>query len=331
MASAILALAVVALVTELASCSCSASLPTNVNLVAVGGSNNQTQYIDNVDVISISTNTHNSAASLPEGLNIVSTTLLNDTTVYAVGTIKWSANGSDTHSMVASYDISANKWTSLGNFPYDVTQNVLVTVNGTIYSLCGMGKGRGWMTNPFEYDADTNSWQELVYWPLPDTKLYDCCAVVRESSIFLLLQPGRGTTDMYRSDDGARTWTKFQSMATDRYFSACTVLQNGKIMVAGGNQFGAQLNSVELLDVETNSWQTTAAMQRGRESFQLVTLPSSRDVEDLVVGCGGEDRDSDALYADCELYNVAKQQWMLADFGMNMPRVGFGMFVNQTF
>lgn len=91
--------------------------------------------------------------------------------------------------------------------------------------------------------------------------------------------------DMFRSNDSALTWTKLSTRPITRYGAACTVLENGKVMVAGDSYNAGTFNSVELYEIKKDIWTNAASMRRQRQLFQVVPLPNS--VDDLVAAWGG--------------------------------------------
>lgn len=156
--------------------------------------------------------------------------------------------------------------------------------------------------------------------------------------MYLLGNSGHDASDLYRSDDGAGTWTKLIALSESRDFPACAVPTQADdhganlIMVAGGNRRHSELNTVELFDIDTNAWRSTGPMKQAREQLVLVTLPpssTSRD-DEAVAACGGYDRDTDITFDDCELYDITAKQWVAAPFKLDMPRKAFGMAVSQT-
>src|SRR6185369_9610222 len=63
------------------------------------------------------------------------------------------------------------------------------------------------------------------------------------------------------SNDGAGVWETADSMAIARKYFTATLLANGKVLVAGGeNAFGITFASAELYDPATNSWSSAGTL-----------------------------------------------------------------------
>src|SRR5436189_484309 len=73
------------------------------------------------------------------------------------------------------------------------------------------------------------------------------------------------------------TWTATGSMNTARVAFTATLLNNGKVLVAGGvDGAGLSLASAELYDPSTGQWVTTGAMTTPRDSHRAMLLPDGR-------------------------------------------------------
>jgi N-acetylneuraminic acid mutarotase len=55
-------------------------------------------------------------------------------------------------------------------------------------------------------------------------------------------------------------WSKSGSMINARFDHTATVLQNGKVLVAGGYNGSHVISSAELYDPSTGTWTTTGSM-----------------------------------------------------------------------
>jgi N-acetylneuraminic acid mutarotase len=106
-------------------------------------------------------------------------------------------------------------------------------------------------------------------------------------------------------------WLMADSMSYSRAEHAATLLDDGRVLVAGG--FGAvgaavaattaSLNTVEIYDPSTNTWTTKAAMSAQRAGLTATRLPSGK-----VLVAGGL---SGATYsATAEVYNPATNTWV---------------------
>src|SRR6266700_1644943 len=79
------------------------------------------------------------------------------------------------------------------------------------------------------------------------------------------------------------TWTATGSMGTARYGFSATLLSNGSVLVAGGNDGAGAVSSAELYDPSTGQWVTTGAMTTPRGGHRAILLPDGK-----VLVAGGE-------------------------------------------
>ena len=62
------------------------------------------------------------------------------------------------------------------------------------------------------------------------------------------------------------TWTATGSLGTDRALHTATLLPNGKVLVAGGNNYSGMLASAELYDPASGTWTAMGRLGTARHS-----------------------------------------------------------------
>jgi N-acetylneuraminic acid mutarotase len=98
-------------------------------------------------------------------------------------------------------------------------------------------------------------------------------------------------------------WVPAGNLITARYGHTATLLPNGKVLVAGGNDTsGVALSSAELYDPATGQWSATGSLSTARFQHTATLLPDGR----VLVVAGG----AAAGLASAELYNPATGQWV---------------------
>ncbi len=103
-------------------------------------------------------------------------------------------------------------------------------------------------------------------------------------------------------DPAGSTWTATGNLGTARKNHTATLLPNGKVLVAGGNNSTA-LSSAELYDPATGTWTATGNLGTARKNHTATLLPNCK-----VLVAGGEDSGSNAL-SSAELYDPASGTW----------------------
>jgi hypothetical protein len=98
-------------------------------------------------------------------------------------------------------------------------------------------------------------------------------------------------------------WTYTGSLNTGRTFHTATLLANGKVLVAGGeDDNSAKLNSAELYDPATGSWTYTGSLNIERAFHSAILLPDGKVLVEGGLSAGGSE-------ATAELYDPASGMW----------------------
>ena len=110
------------------------------------------------------------------------------------------------------------------------------------------------------------------------------------------------------------TWSSTGSMAVGRFVFTATTLQNGEVLVAGGDTPGDIItNKAELYDPTTGTFTPTGNMHAARVAFSATRLPNGK-----VLVEGGASNTVGAL-ASAELYDASTGTWTLTG-SMNQGR-----------
>jgi hypothetical protein len=123
------------------------------------------------------------------------------------------------------------------------------------------------------------------------------------------------TAEIY--DPMAQTFTQTGSMSVPRQGATATLLNDGRVLLAGGVQnigFRSELSSAELYDPIAGTFTATGSMRTAREGHTATLLRDGR-----VLVAGGSDNGTHTLDS-AELYDPSTGTWSFAGH-MTVPRV----------
>jgi N-acetylneuraminic acid mutarotase len=120
-------------------------------------------------------------------------------------------------------------------------------------------------------------------------------------------------------DPGSGSWTATGNMAEGRESHTATLLPDGKVLVAGGNDRNdlERLSSAELYDPSSGSWTATGNMATARVYHTATLLRNGK----VLVAGGSVTNDQQLEAASAELYDPTTRSWT-ATGSMNGSRGG---------
>lgn len=144
----------------------------------------------------------------------------------------------------------------------------------------------------------------LASWRVASSMAALTCAVAGVSIAIAIATAGPATAAVYDA------WTPVSPMSTGRFFHAAALLQDGRVLVAGGQTANnTLLSSVEIYNPVTDSWTPAHPMSAARRAAAAITLASGKV---LVVG---------GAPATPEVYNPQTDTWTPTANNLSAPRV----------
>ena len=110
------------------------------------------------------------------------------------------------------------------------------------------------------------------------------------------------------------SWRATGNLGTARAFHTATLLQSGKVLVAGGQGTSGFLNSAELHDPATGRWTATGSLATARNFHTATLLPNGK-----VLVAGGQNGGGSLISA--ELYDPATGRWSATTSSLGTARV----------
>lgn len=180
--------------------------------------------------------------------------------------------------------------------------------DGTVWVFGGQSEAANPDTNDNTiefYDPDTNTWTLAGGQDIPGQYLeaYNRLHLLPDGRIF---QPGH-LPETYIYDPATRSWTLVATtnLGEPRGNSSSVRLQDGRILIVGGENKVAYFNSAEVIDLSqtTPQWQAVASMKSSRAFTDNVMLPDGN-----VLVIGGDEK-TGSRSTTPELYDPVANTW----------------------
>jgi N-acetylneuraminic acid mutarotase len=267
--------------------------------------------------VNVTTNTWTAAASYPSQLYKHTATLLNDGRVLVAG----GSGGGVTWKSAEIYDPNADTWKLAASMavPHEshtatLLANGKVLVAGGLVECLDAGCQAVSLASAEIYDSATDTWTSAGN--MSTSRAFHTATLLGSGNVVVVGGAGYPggpapvpSADIY--DPATNTWTPAPALTVARYNHTATLLNNGKVLVAGGRGAGSSsgssaLASVEIYDRTSNVWTIGPSMASARYSHTATLLNDGR-----VLVAGGGDASGVPL-ASVEIYDPVSNTWTAA-------------------
>jgi N-acetylneuraminic acid mutarotase len=225
------------------------------------------------------------------------------------GNILVSGNGIDSsHSDAEIYDFSLGKWRMTTPMNVPRVSHALILLNtGKVLAIGGYKEQSCEL-----YDPITESWEMTD--SIPTYRWFE--PSITDLADGNIMVAGGGYIDSSTGEDyildnveiydvDKENWEIVASVNTKRMQHTATLLQDGRILVAGGFTKSLQTNKCEIYNPSINTWTTIESMNEERSYHAAILLTNGN-----VFVSGGN-----PIYPwlkSCEVYNVSENMWSSA-------------------
>ena len=284
-------------------------LPNGKVLVNSGVKANNT-VIASAEVYDPATGTWSATGSLNVARRAHTATLLPNGKVLVAG------GRSDTRLLSSAelYDSAAGAWSAAGSLHTARSYHTATLLSNGKVLVVG-GRINGFSTDALAsaeiYDPATNTWTATG--SLNIARAGHTATLLPNGKV--LVTGGRGLSQGVYSnftsaevyDPASGTWSITGSLNTARSFHTATLLPNGKVLVAGGDDFFV-LRDAEVYDPASGTWSKTGSLTVNRSFHTATLLPSGQ-----VLIAGGATNSGDPTNTS-ELYNPGSGTWTITGF-----------------
>lgn len=228
-------------------------------------------------------------------------TLLANGKVLVAGGETPSGSGTVLTATCEIYDPATGIWASTGNLITARSRHTATLLANGKVVVIGGSSGSAATRSVEIYDPTSGSWASAgTLWLgrqghtvslLPNGKLLAAGGIFGGTAVAELYDPATATSEISGS-----------FVITARVNHSAITLQNGKVIVAGGDGIGGPFNTAEIYDLPTGNWNLTGNMVRARNLHATSLLPNGK-----VLASG----DTFSSPNSSELYDPAADLWTL--------------------
>jgi N-acetylneuraminic acid mutarotase len=283
-----------------------ATLLRSGQVLVVGGSSGSS-YLATVERYDPASDTWTRAGQLASARGQHTATLLPNGQVLVAGGF----SGSTQVATAERYDPATDTWTLAAQMA-DARQQATATLlpSGQVLVAGGASGNSAFLATAERYDPATDTWTRAAQMVSP--RVWHTATLLPNGQVLVAggFYSATGQTaylaTVERYDPATDTWVRAAQMSSPRSAHTATLLPNGQVLVAGGQNEASFLASTEQYDPATDRWTTAADMVGARSQDQAALLPNGQ-----VLVAGGVDRpNSTAATATVERYDPTQGRWI---------------------
>jgi Galactose oxidase, central domain/Kelch motif len=216
------------------------------------------------------------------------------------------AVGGEARGLLDSVEIYDGVWHRAASVPYapGLKFSLERLNDGRVLLAGGLATASSYLASAALYDPPTDTWERLPDMSVP--RLGHSATLLLDGRVLIAGgTTSSGTPDsIHRTTEifnpATKTWTASGPMAAQRNYHRAVRLPDGRVLVAGGAQFGGiTLREAELFYPAIGRWEQIAPMQHRRYAHTLTLL---RDGSVLAVG--GHDGTTGMAVRETELFTA---------------------------
>ena len=251
-------------------------------------------------------NTWKQTGSMTYKRGMQAATLLADGRVLVAGGL---ANNGGTRASAELYNPAKGKWTTTGYMSYKREDHTATRLTGGMVLVSGgLSENSVSRASAELYDPATGKW--TLTGSLNCARSFHTSTLLADGQV-LVTGGEDGMTATFRAlasaelyDPATGKWTVTGSLNYKRRYHTTTLLTDGRILVAGGNDTSNTLASAEIYDPATGQWSATGAMTGDRQSHTATLLADGR-----VLVVGGWNANLLDVSGSAEIYDPSTGLW----------------------